>query len=206
MTDFTTWPYIGGGSERRCYRNPDNPRRMVKLSPVKDAKQTLREIEYYEYLIKHQIPFDHIPKFYGTVRQDGYIGIEQEFVTFRPDSDEQAPTLGHYILQGTNAEQRADLNAAFIKLHDYLIKWNISLCDMQMSNVVVQEKNNHIHLMIIDGLGSTEVIPISRWFASLNLQKLERYWKKFNRKILKTDPTLRSCIFGEALVKPKDLV
>ncbi len=201
MTDYTTWPFIGGGSERKCYRNPQNPTRMVKLSPKQQSKQTLREIEYYQYLTKNNIPFDHIPRFYGTVKQDGFVGIEQEFITFHPDSDEPAPTLGNYIEQGLTDKQRSQLNAAFIKLHDYILKWNISLCDMQVSNIVVQERPEGIHLMMIDGLGGAEAIPLSRWFSSLGHKKLERHWKKLNRKVLKVDASLRSCIFGEPEIK-----
>lgn len=80
MTDYTTWPVIGKGTERTCYLNPADKTHLVKISPRTNAKQTLREISYFGYLKRKGVPFDHLPRFYGKIEGEGFIGIEQELI------------------------------------------------------------------------------------------------------------------------------
>lgn len=186
--DLTTWRSIGGGSERKCYQDPQNPARLIKVSPKQNAKQSLREIEYFQYLIDHKVPFDHIPCFYGRFEQDGLIGIEQELILASPDSSERAPRLEEYLDRALSEEEITELHIALDKLKGYLMKWNIVVNDLQISNIVVQKTGNGIRLVIIDGLGGTELIPISHWFKSICHQKTVRHWAKLCRKITRRNP------------------
>lgn len=188
--DLATWRLIGGGSERKCYQDPQDPARLIKVSPKQDAKQTLREIEYYRYLMDHKVPFDHIPLFYGKFEQDGLIGIEQELILDSPGSTEPAQHLHKYLDQPLSDAQIAGLHQAFAKFKDYLMKWDIVISDLQLSNVVVHKNGDSIHLVMIDGLGSTELIPVSRWFKRICRQKTDRHWAKFCRKITRENPNI----------------
>ena len=188
--DLTKWRFIGGGSERKCYQNPNDPTRLIKLSPKKSAKQTLREIAYFQYLIDHNVPFDHIPRFYGAIKEEQFIGIEQELILASPKSTEPAPNIGQYISKRLSKDQIIELHRALIQLKDYLIRWHIVLCDLQISNIVIQRKEKGIHLMLIDGLGGTELIPLSRWFISICHKKTNKYWKKLCRKITRANPDI----------------
>lgn len=186
--DLTTWRLIGSGSERKCYQDPQNPARLIKVSPKQNAKQSLREIEYFQYLIDHKVPFDHIPCFYGKFEQDGLIGIEQELILASPSSTEPAQRLREYLDQSPSAAEIAELHLALDKLRDFLMKWNIVVSDLQITNVVVQKTGNGIRLVIIDGLGGTELIPLSHWFKSIGRQKTVRHWAKLCRKITRRNP------------------
>jgi len=55
-------------------------------------------------------------------------------------------------------------------------------------NKIVQKTGNGIRLVIIDGLGGTELIPISHWFKSICHQKTVRHWAKLCRKITRRNP------------------
>ncbi len=186
--DLTTWRFIGEGSERKCYQDPKNPAHLIKISPKQNAKQTLREIAYYQYLIDHNIPFDHIPHFYGKFEQDGFIGIEQELILDFPDSKERALRLGEYLDLPLSDADIAELHQALTHLKNYLMKWNIVVSDLQISNVVIQKNKDGMRLVIIDGLGGTELIPLSYWFKSVCRKKTVRHWAKFCRKITRRNP------------------
>ena len=188
--DFSTWRLIGEGSERKCYQDPNNPAHLIKISPKENAKQSLREIEYFQHLIDHKVPFDHFPLFYGRFEQDGFIGVEQELILASPDSSDRAPRLGEYLDRALSETEIAELHIALDKLKDYLMKWDIVVNDLQISNIVVQKKDNGIRLVIIDGLGGTELIPLSHWFKSICQQKITRHWAKLCRKITRQNPNV----------------
>ena len=186
--DFTTWRFIGGGSERKCYQDPHDPTRLIKISPKDNAKQTRREIEYYQHLIDHKVPFDHIPRFYGKFEQGNFIGVEQELILASPGSSDRAPRLQEFLDKSPSEVEISELHIALDKLKGYLMKWNIVVNDLQISNIVVQKNENGIRLVIIDGLGGTELIPLSHWFKSVCRQKTSRHWVKLCRKITRQNP------------------
>lgn len=89
MPDVSEWKVIGRGDERICYQHPDDPARCIKLSRREKSKQTRRELRYFGFLRRRGVPFTLIPEFFGVVKDEEYIGIEQQLVLdgrgiFRP--------------------------------------------------------------------------------------------------------------------------
>lgn len=183
MTDYTNWPLIGQGKERSCYLNPDDPTRLVKFSPIRQSTQTQREIRYFNTLIKKGVPFDFIPRYYGEIHEKNRLGIEQEFIADKPGSSCAAPIVGDYVSQLFAKEEIAEFRKAYFQLKDYLLRWNVIPADLVPSNVVVSKTSSGIRLVMVDGLGGTELIPLSNWFHFLGKRKIERKWAKFTRKV-----------------------
>ncbi|GHX99871.1 hypothetical protein VCSRO161_2721 [Vibrio cholerae] len=123
MKDFTQWPVIGRGNERVCYQNPDDPSRCVKVSRKEKSKQSQREIRYFQYLVKRQVAFTHIPRFYSVIQTDRYLGLEQERVL--DSQGKQPPDLYHYLCQPLSNKQQREFWLAMDMLKDYLIRYNI---------------------------------------------------------------------------------
>lgn len=74
-------PYlIAKGSERYCFRHPEKENYLIKLSPENAAKQTEREIKYFQHLKKTGVPFSHLPDFGKVINLSGYVGFEQEII------------------------------------------------------------------------------------------------------------------------------
>ena len=74
-------PYLlAKGKERACYRNPVNTNTVIKLSHCSCARQSLRELTYFEVLKRRKVPATHIPFFVGRVNIPGYVGIEQQLI------------------------------------------------------------------------------------------------------------------------------
>ena len=74
-------PYLlAKGKERVCYRNPVNTNTVIKLSHYSFARQSLRELTYFEVLKRRKVPATHIPFFVGRVNIPGYVGLEQQLI------------------------------------------------------------------------------------------------------------------------------
>ncbi len=184
MTDYTAWPVIGRGTERICYLNPSDKTRLVKISPKKNAKQTLREIKYFRFLIKRDVPFDHLPKYYGEIEDDDFIGFEQEFISgTHSENGAIQETLEQYLHRVTSTQQVLEIRDALEKLKTYLLRYNIIPSDLLPDNIVVRHDHAGLKLILIDGLGSTELIPASNYFKVLGNRKILRKWDKFSRRL-----------------------
>lgn len=182
MQDFTHWTVIGRGDERTCYLNPEDPTRCIKVSCKEKAKQSKREIRYFQYLLKRDVAFTHIPKFYRVVETKDYIGIEQERII---DSFGKQPLdLFHYLHKPLSSEQQRLFWNAMDSLKAYLIEYNIIPCDMMMSNMLVVECDSGIKIMMIDGLGGAEWLPLSDYIPCLGKKKINRKWREFVERVL----------------------
>ncbi|MCG6221664.1 YrbL family protein [Vibrio diabolicus] len=177
MLEFLNWPTIGEGTERVCYRDPRNPHRCIKVSKKKQSKQTRRELEYYRYLEKRQVSYAHIPKFYNKVDEGGYVGLEMEFVC---DHDGAvSPNISQYLQQPLSADEVDAFYLALERLKNYLIANNIVPCDLVLSNFLVTRQLSGIKIMMVDGLGGSELFPFSNYISYFGRQKIERKWHKF---------------------------
>ena len=194
MIDYTAWPVIGKGMERTCYLNPDDPSRLVKISLDGITRQTEREIRYFRFLMNRGVPFDHIPQFYGEVHGDGFIGFEQEYVRdFHIPESESSPAMAllSYLSSPLSQEQTEELQAALDELKAYLLRYNIIPSDLDVDNIVIKRVPSGIRLILIDGFGSTELIPASNFFRFIGNRKIIRKWEKFLQRMGKRFPQVR---------------
>lgn len=183
MRDYSNWPLIGQGEERSCYLNPDDPSRMVKFSPINQSTQTRREIRYFNELIRKGIPFDCIPLYYGEIHEKDRLGIEQEYIADEPGSTRRAPTVNEYVSRPLTAEEIAEFRKAYSQLKDYLLRYNVIPANLALLNIVVSKTASGIRLVMVDGVGGTELIPLSNWFRFFGKRKINRKWEKLTRKL-----------------------
>ena len=194
MIDYTAWPVIGKGMERTCYLNPDDPSRLVKISLDGNTRQTEREIRYFRFLMNRGVPFYHIPQFYGEVHGVGFIGFEQEYVRdFHIPESESSPAMAllSYLSSPLSQEQTEELQAALDELKAYLLRYNIIPSDLDVDNIVIKRMPSGIRLILIDGFGSTELIPASNFFRFIGNRKIIRKWEKFLQRMGKRFPQVR---------------
>lgn len=174
------WRVIGRGDERICYQHPDDPGRCVKLSRREKAKQTRRELRYFRRLKRRGVPFTLIPEFFGVVEDAEMIGLEQELVL--DEQGELPPNAGEYLARSLALGQLDRFQAGLEALRAYLLAYNVIPCDLVMSNLLVIEREDATAVMLIDGLGASEAIPLAESLTWLGRRKIRRKWKKFMKK------------------------
>jgi serine/threonine protein kinase len=165
-----------------CYKHPDNPSRCIKISKKSQAKQTKREIKYLNYLKAKGVSFSHIPEFYNVIETQDSIGMEVELVSNFDGS--RALNIRHYVEENHTSEDITQLKLALKELKDNLIENNIIPCDLLMSNLLVTRLNHGIKVVLIDGFGTADAIPLANYVKFVGNRKIERKWSKFIDKFL----------------------
>lgn len=183
MIDVTGWRIVGRGDERICYQHPDDPARCVKLSRQEKARQTRRELRYFRLLRRRGVPFTLIPEFFGVVNGEGVVGIEQQLVL--NDQGELPPNVAEYLATPLTPQQASHFWAGLDALKAYLLTYNVVPCDLVMSNLLVIERADATTVMLIDGLGASEFIPLPDYVAFLGRRKIRRKWARFMAKTVK---------------------
>ena len=182
LSDFSQWELIGQGTERVCYKHPNNPSRCIKISKKSQSKQTKREIKYLNYLKAKGVSFSHIPEFYNVIETQDSIGMEVELVSNFDGS--RALNIRHYVEENHTSEDITQLKLALKELKDNLIENNIIPCDLLMSNLLVTRLHHGIKVVLIDGFGTADAIPLANYVKFVGNRKIERKWSKFIDKFL----------------------
>lgn len=83
--DVDDWQLIGQGGERLTCFSPLFPEGCVKLSARFCCPQTVREVDYLNYLRKKGVTASFMPKFLGSLSSPSYVGLAVE--AFLPTED-----------------------------------------------------------------------------------------------------------------------
>ena len=167
---------IASGKERTCFRHPQDPTRIVKISTGAEDIQSRREIAFYEQLMRRRnFDYAHLPRYYGTVETNLGRGLVLDLIC---DADgEISNSLLWYLQNGISLAQAERLLA---ELKDYLLK-NLVIFnhDLFSGNLLLQKADGREpRLIMIDGLGDVVSLPwLNRlpWHARA---KIERRWER----------------------------
>lgn len=188
-------PFAIGGT-RRCYIHPDFADRCVKvLRPDRtpEARRALatgwrrfkglrgfddqwKEQKVYEFLqTRDDRIWDHVPRYFGTVDTDQGIGIVTEL---HRNFDGSYPlNLEQLLPSGMNDA----IAAAIVEFKAWLRTTLFLSRDLLPHNIIaVAPSPDRYRLVIVDGLGNSEFIPLSTWFDVFARMKIERKLKKFD--------------------------
>jgi hypothetical protein len=189
-------PFAVGGT-RRCYVHPDHADRCVKvLRPDRtpEARRALekgwrrfrnlkgfddqwKELQIYRFLEakNDERIWAHVPRFFGTVDTDQGMGIVTEL--FRNHDGAYPGNLEQVLPKGMSQGVQVAIQDFKIWLREVLFLSR----DLLPHNIIaIESAPEHFRLVIVDGLGNSEFIPVSDWFKFLARQKIERKIKKFD--------------------------
>lgn len=180
MQSITFGEVIGRGMERICYANPANPRTCYKVSKLGHDLQSRREIRYFEFLKRRHIDATFLPKYYGFIKTDKYLIIEQELFISSEEFD--ASLLNHYLQKSTDA-QISELEEKLKEIKAEMIRKNIIISDIRPANILVltKKRDGIQRIVFLDGFGSPEFIPLPIYCPYFGKKKIERQWEKFKR-------------------------
>lgn len=210
-------PFAIGGT-RRCYVHPDDEtlcvkvlrpdrtpsarravatgwRRLKRLPSFDDQR---KEHKAYRHLIRRgQLDWSHVPRFYGTVETDQGLGIVTAL--FR-DWDGGYPKNLEELLPSGMTDS---LDAAIREFKGWLRRELFLTRDLLPHNIIaVADSAERYRLVIVDGIGNSEFVPLAHWFKVSARMKIERKIRKFDYRtgiLLPGGPTSRE---GEADAHP----
>ena len=191
-------PFAIGGT-RRCYIHPQDERLCVKVlrpdrTPVArhQAAQGWRRLKgkrgfddqrkerkAYDALLKRGWRnWRHVPRYHGTVATDRGIGIVTDLQRncdgdFPLNLEELLPNGMTDALASAIAEFKAWLRQDLFLSRD-LLPHNI---------LAVAESPCRYRLMIVDGIGNSEMLPLSSYSKTFARMKVERKIRKFDYRV-----------------------
>ena len=189
------------GGNRKCYINPTNPKRCLKvihenllenlkknsvwykrLGNIEGLDDNLREEKAYKqkaisYPINSSI-WDHLAKWYGMVETSLGPASETELII---NEGEIAETLEAYLFrEGLTPEIKSALSnfENWLRAHLVLTK------NIIPHNIVIKKDNGLLILKIIDGLGSKSFVPLpeySKFFAKTYVERrIKLMWSRIH--------------------------
>ena len=191
-------PFAVGGT-RRCYIHPEDASRCVKvLRPDRtpSARRAVatgwrrfkrlanfddqrKEIEAYRRLKRSgQLDYTHVPRFYGTVDTDQGVGIVTAL--FRNFDDGFPRNLEELLPLGTTDA----LERAIDEFKQWLRRELFLTRDLLPHNIIaVADSPERYRLVVVDGIGNSEFLPLSHWFKWSARAKIERKIRKFDYRV-----------------------
>ena len=174
--------YIGQGLDRECYLHPDDPGKCIKITISGDYRQHNDDIKYYNRLQKRDICWQQVARFYGLCTTS--LGSGLIFEVVRDFDGSISRSLRDYIRNNGYPIDKAQLHQELSRLKDYLLEHAIIMRDLKDDNILLQRLDqNETRLVVIDGIGNNEFIPISELTPVFTRMKINRKWEKFIRKL-----------------------
>lgn len=172
-------PVVATGAERICVRNLKDQFSCFKISKKIHSKETRREIKYFKFL---SISSSFIPAFIDNFETKEEIIIEQELITDHPEQNLFAFRVEEFVADASD-KQLAKLEQLFRELYRELKDKNIIISDLHAGNMMIycDEAGNIKRLIVVDGFGSPEAIPLAKYFRYFGRKKIDRQWAKFRR-------------------------
>ena len=178
--------YISKGLHRKCYHHPEDLNKCIKVNYNEGAEEeTNREIAYYKHLIKRNVSFDALAKYYGPVSTN--YGNGHIFELIRDYNGETAIPLEKYFANNSLTEKYFDQLVTGLKeLKSALLKDRIITMTIKSKNILFQHlSETKSRLIIIDNIGNSTFIPIANYFPYFAKSKIERTWQRFLNSIVK---------------------
>jgi hypothetical protein len=176
---------IGTGRDRICYEHPTIKEQCIKIS-ISSHKQSRREVRYFSFLTKRNINLSHVSVFLGIVQTSQGLGFCFELV--RNVEGEISFTLRESL-----EKQIISLEEIQPKLEDlkeYLVSNGICIRDISPSNIICQNTTKGINLIVIDGIGNSNINPLTIRLPRLINSAISKAWKSLDRKLAKIEKIL----------------
>ena len=174
--------YIAEGMYQVCYRHPENKKICIKISkPNAVIPRVEKELKYYKQLnkrkrLKNRNSF--FAKYLKTIDTNLGVGLSYDFITDEV-SGEVSKTLEYYLLHPEAKMSIEILQQKYEGLIASLIDCKVMAVDLWARNICCQRMmDGDIRLVIIDGLGHRDFLPLVDWFSYFTRKKLYRRMRK----------------------------
>ena len=175
---------IGTGSNRACYRHPDDENKCIKVTlqgKLPRRHQNPREFKYYRLLEKRGIDWEQIARCYGWVETNLGMGLVFRRVIAHDGSS--LPNLQQACEQGW--VERDHLFNELQSLKNWLMKHAIIVSDLKLENMIYVPHNEPgRRIVLVDGVNNRNAIKLANYLFPLARSKMRRVWDRFSRRLL----------------------
>lgn len=178
---------INKGRERICYLHPEDSTLVIKIpvtTPGRKAGANYNEMMGYRLLQKEGVDLSFISHCHGFVATDQGRGLVCDCI--RDEDGAISKTIWDAVVFGEDCDIDYVAEVAR-KLCDHLISNRIWLFDLNLKNIVLQERaDGTCKPYIIDLKGryvSYELVPFSKYIPYFSLKKLERRSEQLLQRI-----------------------
>ena len=194
--------YIGKGRHRECYVHPEDPGKCIKIVVLGDQTENQREQAYYARLERRNISWSMLSRCFGDVQTD--MGPGSVFELIRDYTGDVSKTMVHYL---ADADSHSGDTEAMLRsvaaLKQYMLNEKIVTMTLQTKNILYQKSGpTEGKLVIVDGVGNSDYIPICNYVGLMALIKIKRRWRRFEAALLsqcKDNQAWRDILTGQGL-------
>lgn len=175
--------FIAEGLIKKCYHHPLNSEMCVKLcKPHDEAKKQLKnELKYLNKIQKRNwdhLSFPFFSNFLGTTETNLGKGYLYDLV-FDETTAKKSKTLEYYLNNQNSLAFNNQLQKAIDTLKKQMINNKIFASDLVARNICCKIlKDGSLQLVIVDGIGHRDFIPIVEYISFLAKKKIERRFNK----------------------------
>lgn len=185
--DLTKSRLLGKGSSRLCYVHPEDSSKCIKVIYTDNPGLNAEEMKYYRRHLRHGISWEMLARPYGMV--DTTLGPGAVFSLAYDFDGKISKTLAHYLSSVDFTPAAPQLTALLGKLKSYLLRECIVVRELKADNLVYQlSAPNRGRLVLIDGIGNNQLLPIANYIDRLARKVISRKWEKFERHLLEDYP------------------
>jgi hypothetical protein len=155
-------------------------RNWKRFRPARYFDDQLKEIKAYRELISqnNQRIWGHVPEFYGTEETDMGLGITTKLYR---NFDGSLPKNLRDILPGGMSEA---LRQGIVEFSEWIRREAVVTRDLLPHNMIAVTQEDHsVRILIVDGIGNSEFIPLATWFRTCAKLKIGRKLKKLRHRI-----------------------
>jgi len=176
MINLSKENYINQGTFQKCYTHPENENLCIKIKINENHEDPRvdREIKYYKKIQKKKIRGSFLARYHGTIDTNYGLGYVYDLVKDET-TNKISSTVAEYLNMPNSPISHDDLEFKFNEIKNKLIKYKIVIRDLTGKNVCCKiRKDNSIELVIIDGVGHRDFIPLVDWFQCFTKRKVNK--------------------------------
>ncbi len=200
MLVFTEADMVARGSHRGIFLNDDFKNKCFKIviarkkgawwkriRPLSWYSENIKEIKTYKLIEKKNDPkiFDFIPNFYGVIKTN--LG-DAMLIDYIGDS----MSIKEYIAKYGLTEQ---LKKSLMNMFRVFYKNNVQIRDQHLNNYLVKMGDGgDVSVKLIDGIGSSQLIPLADHVPFIGRRQLLRRINKLFNAIYEEFPDYRGSL------------
>ena len=191
VIELTEDMFIGKGTQKAVYAYPGDASKCIKVKIIAKNADMLKELAYRKVLQRTGKHKKMLPEYYGCVKTnlgDGYV-----FEYIRDFDGSASKSLYEYLHNPNIAIKllQVDIYQVLRRFRDEYIKEMVVTSDVDSRNFLVQRlSSNSFRIMIVDNLGTPNIIRLAYWFDCVAKYRAKKYWRRFIKEMTEEYPQL----------------